>query len=330
MQFDLVIVGASFAGLAAARTAASRGLSTAVIEAKPDVGARVRTSGILVREAIDEIDIPHHLTRRVPGVRLYSPSLKQRRPRSRRAMPSSPRARPISCAGWRTRRAMPAPMCSPPPASKAPAATATSSASPASTLPRASSSAPTAPARASPRPSACPPTAPSSPASKSNWSRTTRSTALPALLRRFPPGAGLHRLGGARTGLPSSSAWPCATATSRTSPASWRAPRRHFGWSRLKVIGRRSGLIPCGGPLRRIAAPGVLLDRRRRRLGVAGDRRRYPAGLPLWPPRRRPDRRPSVTAAARRRRSRLPAKSRRFRAKSAAPPRPRPRARRTC
>ena len=76
MQFDLIIVGASFAGLAAARTAASRGLSTAVIEAKPEVGTRIRTSGILVREAIDEIDIPHHLTRRVPGVRLYSPSLK--------------------------------------------------------------------------------------------------------------------------------------------------------------------------------------------------------------------------------------------------------------
>jgi flavin-dependent dehydrogenase len=76
MQFDLTIIGASFAGLAAARTAASRGLSTVVIEAKPEVGARVTTSGILVREAIDEIDIPHHLTRRVPGVRLYSPSLK--------------------------------------------------------------------------------------------------------------------------------------------------------------------------------------------------------------------------------------------------------------
>ncbi len=75
MQFDLVIVGASFAGLAAARTAAARGLKTAVIDAKRDPGARVRTSGILVREAIDEIDIPHRLTRRVPGVRLYSPNL---------------------------------------------------------------------------------------------------------------------------------------------------------------------------------------------------------------------------------------------------------------
>ena len=76
MHFDLVIVGASFAGLAAARTAASRGLSVAVIEAKREAGARVHTSGILVREAIEEIDIPHALPRRVPGVRLYTPSLR--------------------------------------------------------------------------------------------------------------------------------------------------------------------------------------------------------------------------------------------------------------
>jgi digeranylgeranylglycerophospholipid reductase len=76
MDFDLVIVGASFAGLTAAKTAASRGLTVAVLEAKPDPGARVHTSGILVREAIEEIDIPHHLTRRVPGVRLYTPALR--------------------------------------------------------------------------------------------------------------------------------------------------------------------------------------------------------------------------------------------------------------
>ena len=76
MQFDVVIVGASFAGLAAAKTAASRGLSVAVIEAKREAGARVHTSGILVREAMEEIDIPHRLTRRVPGVRLYAPNLK--------------------------------------------------------------------------------------------------------------------------------------------------------------------------------------------------------------------------------------------------------------
>lgn len=75
-EFDLLIVGAGFAGLAAARTAASRGLKVAVLEAKSDPGARVHTTGILVREAVDELDIPFHLTRRVPGVRLYAPNLK--------------------------------------------------------------------------------------------------------------------------------------------------------------------------------------------------------------------------------------------------------------
>lgn len=72
---DVVIVGASFAGLAAARTAAARGLRVVVVEAKAEPGARIATTGILVREAMDEIDIPHRLTRRVPGVRLYAPSL---------------------------------------------------------------------------------------------------------------------------------------------------------------------------------------------------------------------------------------------------------------
>lgn len=72
--YDLVIVGASFAGLVAARTAAMRGLSVAVLDAKPEAGHRVATTGILVKEAADEIDIPHTLTRRVHGVRLYAPS----------------------------------------------------------------------------------------------------------------------------------------------------------------------------------------------------------------------------------------------------------------
>lgn len=72
--YDLVIVGASFAGLVAARTAAMRGLSVAVMEAKPEAGHRVATTGILVKEAAEEIDIPHSLTRRVHGVRLYTPN----------------------------------------------------------------------------------------------------------------------------------------------------------------------------------------------------------------------------------------------------------------
>ncbi|HEY6255262.1 MAG TPA: NAD(P)/FAD-dependent oxidoreductase [Xanthobacteraceae bacterium] len=73
---DLLIVGGSFAGLVAARTAAMRGLDVVVLEAKREAGARVATTGILVKEAAEEIDVPHHLTRRVHGVRLHAPSLR--------------------------------------------------------------------------------------------------------------------------------------------------------------------------------------------------------------------------------------------------------------
>lgn len=73
-DYDLIIVGACFAGLIAARTAAHRGLSVAVIDAKAEPGARVRSTGILVKEAIDECDVPAALTRKIPGVRLYAPN----------------------------------------------------------------------------------------------------------------------------------------------------------------------------------------------------------------------------------------------------------------
>lgn len=109
-RFDIVVVGASFAGLVAARTAARRGLKVAVIEAKPEAGARSATTGILVKEAAEEIDIPHELTRRVHGVRLYAPSLRHidlfapgyyflttRTPESRRA--GSPRKRCAPACG---------------------------------------------------------------------------------------------------------------------------------------------------------------------------------------------------------------------------------------
>ncbi len=73
-DYDLVVVGASFAGLIAARTAAHRGLKVCVVDAKREPGSRVRTTGILVKEAVDECDIPSALTRKIPGVRLYAPN----------------------------------------------------------------------------------------------------------------------------------------------------------------------------------------------------------------------------------------------------------------
>jgi flavin-dependent dehydrogenase len=75
-QVDLVVVGASFAGLICARTAASRGLGTTVVEAKADPGARIHTTGIVVKEAAEEVDIPPQFCRTVHTVRLYAPSLR--------------------------------------------------------------------------------------------------------------------------------------------------------------------------------------------------------------------------------------------------------------
>jgi digeranylgeranylglycerophospholipid reductase len=75
-HYDLIVVGASFAGLACARTAASRGLKVVVVDRKREPGAAVRTTGILVKEAAEETDIPSHLTRLIRGVRLYAPNGK--------------------------------------------------------------------------------------------------------------------------------------------------------------------------------------------------------------------------------------------------------------
>lgn len=75
-RFDLIIVGGSFAGLACARTAATRGLKVAVVERKSDPGEGVRTTGILVKEAAEEADVPAPLTRLIRGVRLYAPNGK--------------------------------------------------------------------------------------------------------------------------------------------------------------------------------------------------------------------------------------------------------------
>jgi flavin-dependent dehydrogenase len=73
--YDVVIVGASFAGLTCAKTSAMRGLKVLVIDSKSEAGAKVRTTGIMVKEAADEVDLPIAMTRKVRKVRLYAPSL---------------------------------------------------------------------------------------------------------------------------------------------------------------------------------------------------------------------------------------------------------------
>jgi digeranylgeranylglycerophospholipid reductase len=73
---DVEIVGASFAGLTCARVCAARGLRTVVWERKRDPGDFVHTTGILVKEAADAVDLPLESTRRIHGIRLYGPSLR--------------------------------------------------------------------------------------------------------------------------------------------------------------------------------------------------------------------------------------------------------------
>jgi digeranylgeranylglycerophospholipid reductase len=76
---DCIVVGASFAGLACATALARAGVSVAVLERKADPGAKLHTTGILVKDAIDQVPLldamPSPLVRRVAGVRLYAPNL---------------------------------------------------------------------------------------------------------------------------------------------------------------------------------------------------------------------------------------------------------------
>jgi len=79
MQFHLIVVGASFAGIACAREAALAGQRVCVIDRKPHPGARLHTTGLLVRE-VAEIGwlraMPPTLTRPIPAVCVYAPSLR--------------------------------------------------------------------------------------------------------------------------------------------------------------------------------------------------------------------------------------------------------------
>ena len=75
-DLDLIIVGGSFAGLACASAAASRGVRVAVLDRKTEPGARCHTTGILVKEVADAWNLPRELTRKISGVRLYAPGGK--------------------------------------------------------------------------------------------------------------------------------------------------------------------------------------------------------------------------------------------------------------
>lgn len=258
MHFDLVIVGASFAGLAAAKTAASRGLSVAVIEAKREPGARIHTSGILVREAMEEIDIPHRLTRRVPGVRLYTPRFRTVDLFSPGyAFFTTATSELVRWMAAEAREAGATILC----------ATRFTGASRDGNLIR-----------------------------LTGIDITTRfligaDGARSRVAEAFGLSENRHFLTGLEVELEPNDAidprFLHCFADSALAPGyiAWAAPgpdviqlglavgngrkpdlaafvahtEKAFGWSNLRVVGRRSGLIPSGGPLRKIAAPGVLL-----------------------------------------------------------------------
>ena len=73
-------MGASFAGLACATALARAGMRVTVLEKKADPGEKLHTTGIIVKDAIDQITLldglPAELVRRINGVRLYAPNLR--------------------------------------------------------------------------------------------------------------------------------------------------------------------------------------------------------------------------------------------------------------
>lgn len=76
-QVDVIIVGAGFAGLACAKTLAGRGIKVVVLERKKRPGLGIHTTGILVKEAAQNLGLPDNLTRKISGIKLYSPALKK-------------------------------------------------------------------------------------------------------------------------------------------------------------------------------------------------------------------------------------------------------------
>ncbi len=79
-QYDCVVVGASFAGLACAAALARAGKRVLVLEKKADAGDKPRSTGILVKDVVDQValldHLPAELVRRIDGVRLYAPNMR--------------------------------------------------------------------------------------------------------------------------------------------------------------------------------------------------------------------------------------------------------------
>jgi digeranylgeranylglycerophospholipid reductase len=73
--YDVVVVGASFAGLSFASVAAARGMRVLVLERDAQVGGVVRTTGVLFSDVLDVLDVPQrYLMNAVRRIRIKAPN----------------------------------------------------------------------------------------------------------------------------------------------------------------------------------------------------------------------------------------------------------------
>ena len=74
-QFDVAIVGGSFAGLSCAKHLSLQGVNTLVLERKKSIDYYTQSTGIFVKEIAEQISLPHSLSRKITGIRLYTPNM---------------------------------------------------------------------------------------------------------------------------------------------------------------------------------------------------------------------------------------------------------------
>src|SRR6266498_2332832 len=73
-HYDVIVVGASFAGLSFASVAATLGMRVLVLERDERVGGVVRTTGVLFSDVLDFLDVPaRYLMNAVRRVHIQPP-----------------------------------------------------------------------------------------------------------------------------------------------------------------------------------------------------------------------------------------------------------------
>jgi flavin-dependent dehydrogenase len=73
--FDVAVIGAGLAGLELTKELGRRGLSVLLVDRKPDLSQHVHTTGIFVRNTLEDFDLPAHcLGQVVRQVKLFSPA----------------------------------------------------------------------------------------------------------------------------------------------------------------------------------------------------------------------------------------------------------------